>query len=168
MRETNWMTKKRYEELSKKLHLLRTQTYLQNKQIMNKAIENGGGMHDNASYENALNDERLISKKITDLQSILKSSNIITKPTETGNVKISCKIRAINISTNEIIEVIIGGYMDTDTKKNIYSYQSPMAASFIGKEVGDEVKFTPPSKKASYTWEILEITAVDLENEMGD
>ena len=161
------MTRQRYEQLLNQLNKLRNEDFPRNRRAMKEAMESGGGMHDNASYEHSLQDERLLLRRVAELESIVSAAQIITTPYSTNTVRVGHRIRARDVKSEEPYDIIIGGYMDTNLDKNWCSYQAPLAASFIGKQVGDFVRFVSPAGEERL-WEILEIEIANLEKECSD
>ena len=161
------MTRQRYEKLQNQLTQLKTEDFPRNRRIMKEAIESGGGMHDNAAYEHALQDERLLLRRITELESVIASAQILTSPNATDTVRVGHRVKARDMESDMPYEITIVGYMDTNLDRKWVSYQAPLAASFVGKKVGDNVRFRFPTGEEK-CWKIVKIEIVDLEKEMSD
>lgn len=160
------MSHRKYNELLSQLSKLRDEDFPRNRRGMREAMESGGGMHDNAAYEHALQDERLLSRKIAELERVVSVAQILAPPGQTDSVQVGHRVAAKDLNTGNPYEITICGYMDTDLDRNWCSYQAPLAASFIGKRVGDQVVFLSPGGERKL-WEILEISIVDLERKGG-
>ncbi len=158
------MTRLKYEQLLSQLNKLKKVDFPHNRKNMREVMESGGGMHDNAAYELALQDERLLLQRIRELESVINSAQIITPPNSNEKVKIGHRVKARNVNTGALYEIVICGYMDTTLDINWVSYQAPLAACFISKRVGDEVKFLSPAGEIKI-WKILKIEIIDFEKE---
>lgn len=161
------MSQRKYGELLNQLNKMRDEDFPRNRRSMKEAMVSGGGMHDNAAYEHALQDERILSRRIAELEQVVSGAQIIAQPMQIDSVQVGHRVVARDLNTGSPYGITICGYMDTDLDRNWCSYQAPLAASFIGRRVGDQVAFLSPGGERKL-WEILEISITDLERKGGD
>lgn len=161
------MSQRKYGDLLNQLNRLKDEYFPQNRRSMREAMVSGGGMHDNAAYEHALQDERILSRRIAELEQVISGAQIIAQPIQIDSVQVGHRVVSRDLNTDSPYEITICGYMDTDLNRKWCSYQAPLAASFIGKRVGDQVVFLSPGGERKL-WEILEISITDLERKGGD
>lgn len=135
-----YLTRSKYEELSAKLNELRTVEFPRNREVMRAAIESGGGMHDNASYEHAAEHERLLAAQISDLEKTLASAQIIDESTvDVSAVRVGTEVIAVNLDTGKEARYTITGAYETDFSGDCVSYLSPIGEGLLGRRVGDVV-----------------------------
>ncbi|MFH1287979.1 MAG: GreA/GreB family elongation factor [bacterium] len=142
------MSREKYNELVFKLNHLRKSEFVANREEMKIAIERGGGMHDNAGYEHAAQYEKIILKKIQELESILSKVKIIENyRIDTNSVNIGTEVKVLNLENSEEIKyTIVGAYgTDLDSKNNYISYLAPLANGLLGKWVGEIAEIKVPS-----------------------
>lgn len=166
MNEVFWITHEKKVWLEKRLVKLKAEDFINNREAMRAAKSGGGGIHDNAGYDNALMNERLILSKITEIENVLNKSQIIPKISNPKHITIGCKVVVFDRKNKERRQIVISGYGDTDVKRGKYSYLSPFAQSFILKKVGDIVTYIMPETQET-TFEILEISPANEDNDGG-
>lgn len=151
----------KYNELSKKLEFHREVEFKANRKTMSEAVDQGGGMHDNASYENAASNEKVILSKISELENILANAQIIhDHEINTDVVGLGTQIKVLDIETDEEKEFIIVGAYETDPNKNYISYLAPLAQGFIGKKVDEIAEIKLPIRIVRY--EIISIERANI------
>ena len=153
------MTKKTYKKLQDKLCYLTTTKALEMKKILKEAKSGGGGMHDNAAYENALMRERILAQQIKELNENLQNVTFIDNLLiDAASVGIGTWVK-VSISDssgkNKTREYSILGSNESDPNKDIISYLSPIGKSLIGGYVGEEVEVVIADKCSVF--KILEI-----------
>lgn len=102
-----------------------------------------GDLTENAEYEAAIERQTFLLTRIGELEKLL-SKTIIIDPSKNKHTKISfgSTFEIINLDTDEkFTYTLIGGY-ESNPSKGLISYNSPLAKSFIGKNVDDEIKMT--------------------------
>lgn len=157
------ISQQKYTELSKKLEFHREVEFKKNRKTMSEAVDQGGGMHDNASYEHAASNEKVILSKIAELENILTNAQIIhNHEINTDVVGLGTKIKVLDIETDEEKEFIIVGAYETDTNKNYISYLAPLAQGLIGKKIDETAEIKLP--KGIVRYEIISIEHADIFN----
>jgi len=100
-----------------------------------------GDLTENAEYEAAIERQTFLLTRIAELEQLLgKTIAIDPSQNQHNHIKFGSTFEIINIDTDEkIIYTLVGGYEANPTIGTI-SYNSPLAKSFIGKKIDDEVK----------------------------
>lgn len=156
------ITRAKHTQLTQKLERMQTVEFGAIRKSMREALENGGGTHDNAPYDQALQEERMLQKRIADLTDVLRSASIITPPTSCNKIAVGHQVSYRSETTGDTGSFVICGYDDTDPKVNWYAYNSPFARSFLGKTVGQKVTYQPPVGTPD-TFQITQIKTISIE-----
>ena len=111
-----------------------------------------GDLAENSEYDAALEDQALAENRITELEKILKSAQVI-KNIKSDFVVIGSTIKVE--MEGEVDEFTIVGKMEADPSKKLISNESPLGSSILGLKIGEEVEVTTPIVR--YKCKILEI-----------
>lgn len=156
MAEKQFLTKKGYEE---RVALLEHLKVVRRKEVAQKLKEarEQGDLSENAEYDAAKDEQRDIEAQITELENILKNSEIIqdTDSQSKDKVKMESVVKLHDIEFDEDIEYVIVGSSEADSLNNKISNESPLGAALIGKKVGEIVKIEAPIGVVEY--KIVEI-----------
>ncbi|MEY3219951.1 MAG: transcription elongation factor GreA [Pseudomonadota bacterium] len=118
-----------------------------------------GDLKENAEYHAAREQQSFNEGRISELEGILATAEIIDISTLNahGKVVFGATVRLVEIANDDDIEVEyqIVGDVEADIKQNKVSISSPIARALIGKREGDEVQVQAPSGVKEY--EILEV-----------
>lgn len=156
-----YMSQTKFDELSKKLIYMREVEFKTNRKTMSEAIDQGGGMHDNAGYEHAAAQESIILSKISELENILSNVQIIKNlEINTSAVSLGTKVKLLDIETDEVKDFVIVGAYETDLDKDHISYLTPIAKALIGKKVHEIAEIQLP--KGNVNYEVLNIEKADI------
>ncbi|MEO0092570.1 MAG: GreA/GreB family elongation factor [candidate division WOR-3 bacterium] len=102
-----------------------------------------GDLSENYEYKAALEKQRRLMNKVTQMQKDLAKSRPIdftTIDTSRVNIGTSVKLLALDSSQQQnILTYTILGPWDSDLSKGIISYLAPFAQTLLGKAVGDEI-----------------------------
>ena len=113
-----------------------------------------GDLSENADYDAARNEQAQIEGRISELEKILETAEIIEKGS-TDKVSLGTTVKIKYIDDDEIEEYRIVGSKEADPSNNKISNESPLARGIMGARVGDEC--TVESPNGSYRVEIIEI-----------
>lgn len=149
-----YFTRKGFEAL--KAEIQRLENNLQELQIQVAHVAEVGGdqYHDNASYELLDIDIRGADKRLSDAHRVINNARIIDNATSSDYVAIGTVV-TILIDGEREQRWIIGGYGESDPKKQIIAYNAPLAKIIMRKRKGDEVRGLIAGKEASI--EIIDI-----------
>ncbi len=115
-----------------------------------------GDLSENAEYHSAKEKQSFIEGRIQHLEGIVASAEVIDPLKQKGKrVLFGATVKVYDIDKDEEITYKLVGEIESDLSKGRISVRSPIGASLIGKEVGDEVLVQTPAGKKSY--EILDV-----------
>ena len=150
MAEKQYLTKKGYEE---RVALLENLKIVRRKEVAQKLKETReqGDLSENAEYDAAKDEQRDIEAQITELENILKNSEIIQDNDKSKDkVKLESVVKIHDVEFDEDVEYIIVGSSEADSLNNKISNESPLGAALIGRRVGDTVKVEAPTGEVEY------------------
>ncbi|WGH25450.1 MAG: GreA/GreB family elongation factor [Candidatus Shikimatogenerans bostrichidophilus] len=143
-----YITKKCFKQLKKKLFLLENNIKTKIINQMTKALEKGD-LSENYEYISAKESYQLLEIKINKLKNILLNSKIINEKNKKKNRIYMFSIVTIkNLKNNKINKYTIVSNTEANIKQNKISINSPISLSLIGKKIGDIIKF--PNTKIKY------------------
>ena len=115
-----------------------------------------GDLSENADYDAARNEQAQIEGRISELEKILETAEIIEKrDTDKVGLGTTVKIKYLEEDDEDIEEYRIVGSKEADPSNNKVSNESPLARGIMGARVGDECVVESPN--GSYRVEIIEI-----------
>ena len=112
-----------------------------------------GDLSENAEYSAAREEQARVESRITEIEEILSSAEIIEADKADGEVGLGETV--VLKSDRSTDEYIIVGAVEADPANGKISNESPLGAQLIGKKVGDKVAIETPKGEKSF--EILEI-----------
>ena len=152
---TNPITPNGLKELSEELKQLK---YVERPAII-QAISDAralGDLSENAEYHSAKDRQGFIEGRISFLEGVISSVEVIDPKTLSGDViKFSATVGIVDTETDEKKTYQIVGKDESDLEKHKISFTSPIARSLIGKKVGDEISVKTP--KGEKTFEIISV-----------
>jgi len=159
--EKELLTSFGYDKLTaeiKKLSLIERPKIIEEVQIAREH----GDLKENSEYHAAREKQRLIDKKIGELNQLLTTSQIVD-PKKLNHFKVSfgSSVTLLDFDTNLETTYIIVGSFEADSDRNIISYHSPLAKSLLGKEVEDEIELKVPNGIKEF--EITKIEYKDID-----
>ena len=115
-----------------------------------------GDLSENADYDAARNEQAQIEGRISELEKILETAELIEK-TDTDKVGLgtTVTVRYLEEEDDDTEEYRIVGSKEADPSNNKISNESPLAKAIMGARAGDER--TVESPNGSYRVEIVEI-----------
>ena len=115
-----------------------------------------GDLSENADYDAARNEQAQIEGRISELEKILETAEIIEKrDTDKVGLGTTVTIKYLDEDDDETEEYRIVGSKEADPSNNKISNESPLAQAIMGARAGDER--TVESPRGSYRVEIVEI-----------
>lgn len=127
---------KSYHEL-----IAKTEEELKNIQSqMGDAYANGGdGWHDNFSFEELNRQLTIKSGQLNDLKRVLNDIKIVEIPKKPTRICIGCTTKIKMGNEHKLIN--IGGYGESDPKKGVLAYNTPLGKILMKMKAGDKTKF---------------------------
>lgn len=154
--DITYLSRERYEELEKELHLLKTQG---RKEIASKIAEarGHGDLSENAEYDAAKEAQQHHEYKIAQLEEVMGRARILDgKNLPNDKVYILSKVKLKDLSKNNFVEFSIVAQEEANFEQNKISSTSPIGKGLMGKKVKDVVEIKVPAGILKY--EILEIS----------
>ena len=112
-----------------------------------------GDLSENAEYQTARQEQERNEARISELENILQSVEIIKKPSGGSKVQLGSKVKLSNGSVKEFQVV---GTVEADPLNGKISDESPIGQALLGKKVGDSVEIKTPAETVVY--QIVEIS----------
>lgn len=115
-----------------------------------------GDLSENAEYHSAKDKQGFIEGRISFLEGVVSSVEVIDPKTLSGDiVKFSATVKIADLDTDEEKIYQIVGKEEADLERGKISFTSPIARAMIGKKKGDEITVITP--KGSKDYEIVEV-----------
>ena len=112
-----------------------------------------GDLSENSEYDAAMDEQSIAENRISELENILKSVQVI-KPVRSSDFVVIGSTVKVEMDDG-IDEFTIVGRVEADPAKKRISNESPLGASLLGAKVGESVEVTTPIVK--YRCKVLEI-----------
>lgn len=114
-----------------------------------KTAREQGDLSENAEYHAAKDDHERTEGRISELEAILTSVEIIIKPKGDSKVQLgsSVKLKSEDGKTKQFQVV---GTVEADPLEGKISDESPIGQALLGKNVGDDVEIVTPAETATY------------------
>ena len=145
--ETNYMTRKAWDALNKKLqeHLDAIKPGGKIAQEIGKAASYGD-LSENAEWEAAIQKKDMMGNEVNNLRQRLSNVVIIDDLSiDTSRISLGTKVTLYDLGADEEVFYQILSGDDAQFYQNAISAKSPLARGLIGKEEGDEVKVNVPA-----------------------
>lgn len=115
-----------------------------------------GDLKENAEYHAAREKQAFIESRIAELSKILANAKIVDPSSYSHNkVSFGSSVRMLDLDSQKEVKYTIVGSYESDPNKGYISFNSPIAKSILGKEVGDEINMILPRGESDF--EILSI-----------
>lgn len=150
MDEKNFMTAEGLQRLKERLDYLKTE---KRQEVAKKIAEarSYGDLSENNEYETARAEQAAVEEEIFELETKLKSAEIIdNKKVSTNKVGIGCRVTIQNAKTKQTFEYKIVGDVDSDPLNGLISNTSPIGAGLVGKKAGDSAIIKTPAGAVEY------------------
>ena len=133
----NYITKKRFDDLTKQIKQIREVELPQVSKAKLLAAQEGD-LRENGGYHAAKERMLLLSNKLEEMDALVSNPTFIEDMSIPGNiVTIGTVVAVQDLKTNQQIRYSILGPADADPEKNIISVQAPIARGLIRKKAGD-------------------------------
>ena len=146
--ETNYLTKDKYEELTKELEQLRS---VGRKEVAEELeySKQLGDLSENAEYHQARERQALLEERIARLDTLLKGASIVnTHHSDCANVGSVVEIQREGKS--ETVTYTIVGSEESDMLHNKLSVTSPIGSTMKGKKKGETFTVKTPAGQVKY------------------
>jgi transcription elongation factor GreA len=145
---TDYLSKEKYEELKNELSDLQLN---RRKEVAERLefAKSLGDLSENAEYHAAREEQAEIEERISQLEVLLKTSEIVTMH-HSSVVEIGTTLTVEKASDRSKQKLMLVGSEETDVNAGKISSQSPIGAALLGKKKGDDVEVTTPKGKVVY------------------
>ena len=150
--ETNYMTRKAWNVLTKKLQESLDAIKPGGKiaQEIGKAASHGD-LSENAEWEAAIHKKDMLTNEINNLRQRLSNVTIIDDlEINTEQISIGTKVTLYDLDSDQQVMYQILSSDDTPFYENAISAKSPIARGLLGKREDDEVKIKVPAGLKNY------------------
>jgi transcription elongation GreA/GreB family factor len=130
-----YLTSAKAEELKKRLERLEKVAQPQAIKEVSRLAEMGD-FSENAAYQMAKGKLRGINQEIIELREYLNQA-IIIKPSQSGRVELGSRVEVD--MDGQTKSFLILGSEETNPSEGIISHHSPLGATLLGRQVGDEI-----------------------------
>ena len=116
-----------------------------------------GDLKENAEYHSAKEKQSLVEGRISYLQSVIATSQVIdVSSVKSEKIVFGATVHLNDVEKDEPMTVMIVGKEESDRKEGKISYDSPLGRALIGKEEGDTVIVKAPKGDIEYEVESFE------------
>ncbi|MFO7171606.1 MAG: transcription elongation factor GreA [Bacillota bacterium] len=123
-----------------------------------KQARENGDIAENSEYEDAKNEQAFVEGRILTLEKMLRNAQVLeVGGGPPGVVTLGCRVRLLDLETQEVEEYWIVGTLEANPAENRISDESPVGRALLGRAVGDEVEVEVPVGTLRYR--ILEVEA---------
>ena len=112
-----------------------------------------GDLSENAEYQTAREEQDRLEARISELEHILQSVQIIKKPKSDGQVRLGSKVKLKD--GGRPLEYQIVGTIEANPAAGKISDESPIGRALIGKKIADKAEIKTPA--GTHTYKIIEI-----------
>jgi len=148
---------RKYEE---ELHELKVVKRQEVAQKIKEAREQGD-LSENAEYDAAKDEQRDIEAHIEELENLLKNAEIIDhKKIDFDKIHMGCKVKIRDMGTRREMTYEIVPSTEVNSREKKISYESPIGAALMNKEVGEVVEIQIPAGTIRY--KVLEIQKAEV------
>lgn len=149
MAAKEYLTKEKFEELQKELHTLKTEMRTKIAQELEFA-KSLGDLSENAEYHEAREDQAALEDRISQLETILASAEIVAVH-HSNSVEIGSKAHVQKKGDASPRAFILVGSEEIDTAQGKISFKSPLGSALLGKKKGETFTCVTPAGEFEYT-----------------
>ncbi len=113
-----------------------------------KEAKDQGDLSENAEYSIAKDEQATLLAKITELEDVLKRSQIIAEGRVSDSVTIGSKVTVQRNDQEFQYEIV--GFSEADPSSGKISNESPLGKAFLGKKKGEETEVITPGGTMKY------------------
>jgi transcription elongation factor GreA len=107
-----------------------------------------GDLAENAEYQSAMAEKERNEARISEIESILQSVEIIKKPRGAAKVQLGSRVKLRSDGKTKEFQVV--GTVEADPLSGKISDESPIGRALIDQKVGDKVEIKTPAETATY------------------
>jgi len=107
-----------------------------------------GDLTENAEYQSARAEQEKTENRISELENILTSVEVIKKPKGDSKVQLGSVVKLKGESKSKEFQVV--GTVEADPLNGKISDESPIGRALLGKKVGETVEIVTPAETTTY------------------
>jgi len=142
-----FLTKRGYQKLQKELEERKKE-----RRIIAQAIKEAkeqGDLSENAEYSEARHKQRINEARIMELESIIRTAQVVDNDISTQTVQIGCSVEVTSGKQKNIFHIV--GASEADPSKGYISNESPIGLAMIGRKKGENISVNlPTGRKVEY------------------
>ncbi|CCY06889.1 MAG: transcription elongation factor GreA [Coprobacillus sp.] len=148
MNNKHQLTKEGYDKISERLKFLKD---VERPRIIEalKDARAQGDLSENAEYDAARDEQAKIEQEITELEDIIRNSEIIEEKGHTNNLGKEITIY-FEDEKDTLTFTLVSSFLESDPLKGIISRESPLGKAILEAEVGDKVLVKPDYEPEYY------------------
>ncbi|MBO4835393.1 MAG: transcription elongation factor GreA [Lachnospiraceae bacterium] len=158
--KVNLLTKQNLKDLQAELEDLKVN---KRKEIAAKIKEarEQGDLSENAEYDAAKDEQRDLEARIDELENIIKNAKVVdTRKIDFDKIHIGCKVKVRDMATRREYTYQIVSTTEVNSREKKISYESPIGAALMNKEVDEIVTVTVPN--GDLRLRVLDIQKADM------
>lgn len=110
-----------------------------------------GDLSENAEYQAAKDEQRLVEGRIEELEAILTNVEVVEESAGDADViRIGTKVQIKDIEFDELLEYKIVGSNEANTDAGKISNESPLGRAILGAKVGETISVPAPAGAIEY------------------
>jgi len=111
-----------------------------------------GDLSENAEYQAAKDEQRIVEARIEELDAILTNVEVVDEEggSNSNIIRIGSKVKIKDLDYNEVLEYRIVGSNEANTDAGQISNESPLGHALIGSTVGKTVSVPAPIGELKY------------------
>lgn len=113
-----------------------------------KSARELGDLSENAEYQSARAEQERNEARVSEIENILKSVEIIKKPRAGSKVQLGSSVKLKGGSKTKEFQVV--GTVEADPLSGKISDESPIGQALLGKAEGDTVEIKTPAETIAY------------------
>ncbi len=113
-----------------------------------KIAREHGDLKENAEYHNARDEQATMEARIGEIETILKSVEIVKAPTRSDKVELGNTVILKGVKGDQSYTIV--GSVEANPSQAKISDMSPIGQALLGKKVGEEVSIKLPSGDQQY------------------
>lgn len=150
-------TKESLARIQKELINIKEVEIPDNSREIGYAMEKGD-LKENAEFKAAKERQAYLQNRLNKLMTDIGRATIVKKDDVKGDfITFGTKVTLLDKISNSTIEYVILGPWESNTEKNIISYQSPLGSKLLDKRSEDEIVFSLNDKEYNYLVKKIEV-----------
>lgn len=149
MAAKEYLTKEKFKELTEELNILKTEKRTKIAAELEYA-KSLGDLSENAEYHEAREEQGALEDRISQLETILASAEIV-EVHHSNTIEIGSKATITKQGSKDSRVFTIVGSEEINTEAGKISFKSPLGSALLGKKKGEEFTVKTPGGDVTYT-----------------